>query len=122
MKAIEIPSKKLYDMFAEYNETSYSYEEIVATIEEANAVNAEYEAAQDEAGRKFDERVGGRDFIFQSDEERKLGSALAELVNESGGVAAYAMKGSKEFVPVRRIQKEIKATRKYIKRINEFFS
>lgn len=120
MKTVEIPSRKLYDMFAVHSETSYSYEKIVSTIEEANIVNAEYEAAQEEAWLNFDKRVGGRDVIFQSDEERKLGDALAKLINESGGVAPYAMKGSNEFVPVRRIQKEIKLAKKTIEKIRNF--
>lgn len=120
MKTGQIPSRELYDAYTATGNANYSYEEIVATLTEAHAVNAEYETAVDCAWCRFDEAVNGIDFMFMSDEQRELQGRLTELLDECYGVISIAMKGSKEMVPVRRIQKEIKAAKRNIKRINDF--
>ncbi len=122
MKERQIPSRELYDAFAATGNANYSYEDIVAVLQEAISVNAEYEDAQEAAWRKFDEYVGGIDFLYMSDEQRCLYGDLSRMINEVGGVCLIAMKGSKEMVPVRRIQREIRAVRRSIKRINSFFN
>lgn len=115
-------SREIYDMALASGSTSYTYDQIVGVLGEASAVNAAYEAAVVAAWEKLEEVTGGKAYIAMSDEERDMQGKLDELVNnESGGVCTKAMLGSKEFVPIGRIRKEIVSTKKYTKKIEEFF-
>lgn len=116
----EIPSRQLHGEFVAMGNCSYSYEEIVATVQAAVAINAELEAAEAAAWAKFEEATDGVDFLFMSDDQRKLMGKLTDLLNECHAIDAEMASKGRELIPCGRIQKSIKTVRKHIWRINEF--
>lgn len=115
----EIPTRKTFSTLG----SSYTYEQVVSVIEQANAINAEYETVCEDVYRRMYATFSTDDFIFMSDAERKTEGALCAIVN-SGADSVYAKgaigRGSNEFWPVARIESDIKRMRTQIKKVQKF--
>lgn len=100
----------------------YTYEEIVAAITEANAVNAEHEATYQDVWNSVAAHLSSTDFIYMSDDDRKLFGAFNSVANGMDGVSIKGAigRGSSEFWPVARARKDIATVRRQIAKMRKF--
>lgn len=120
----EIPTRDEVHTWSAHGMCSYSYEEIAAAIQEANAINAEYDATYQAVGAVVESKMETTDFMLMSDEERQLlyafngvnGNAYLDAVNCKGATK----RGATEFWPVGRIRKDTATMRRQIKNLRKF--
>ena len=118
----EIPTRKTFDTLG----SSYTYEQVVTAIEQANVLNVEYEAVYEDVERRMYASFSSDDWILMTTDERRTAGQLSVIANSSvmGCIPCKGAigQGSSEFWPVRRIEKDIKSLRTQIKKVQKFGS